>query len=56
MAKYLTTNEKQTEDIQIRENLNETAFFYPHLSTNENGEVVIKCKLPESLTQWKMLG
>ncbi len=43
-------------DVQIRSNFAETAFFYPHLSTNENGEVVIKCKLPESLTQWKMLG
>jgi uncharacterized protein YfaS (alpha-2-macroglobulin family) len=42
--------------IQIRKNLNETAFFYPQLSTNENGEIVIKFKAPEALTRWKMMG
>jgi uncharacterized protein YfaS (alpha-2-macroglobulin family) len=44
------------ENIQVRSNFNETAFFYPNLATNENGEVVIKFKIPESLTRWKMLG
>jgi len=41
---------------QIRTNFNETAFFYPSLMTNENGEVIIKFTIPESLTKWKMMG
>ena len=28
----------QQEEIKIRKNFNETAFFYPHLNTNENGD------------------
>ncbi len=40
----------------IRKNFNETAFFYPNLETNEQGELIIKFTLPESLTKWKMLG
>jgi uncharacterized protein YfaS (alpha-2-macroglobulin family) len=42
--------------VSTRRNFNETAFFYPHLVTNENGEIIIKLKIPESLTKWKMLG
>lgn len=45
-----------SENIHLRSNFNETAFFYPNLATNENGEVIIKFKIPESLTRWKMLG
>ncbi|HNM04511.1 MAG TPA: alpha-2-macroglobulin family protein [Leptospiraceae bacterium] len=46
----------QEEKIQVRSNFSETAFFYPHLRTNEEGELVIAFKIPESLTKWKMLG
>jgi len=42
--------------IQIRKDFNETAFFYPQLATNENGDIVIKFKAPEALTRWKMMG
>ena len=42
--------------MQVRSNFAETVFFYPHLYTNKDGDVVISCTLPESLTQWKMLG
>ncbi len=41
---------------QIRENFNETAFFYPQLYTNENGEISISFTLPESLTKWRFTG
>jgi hypothetical protein len=44
------------QDITLRKNFNETAFFYPDLQTNENGEVIISFKAPESLTRWKFLG
>ena len=42
--------------ITARSNFNETAFFYPQLQTNENGEVVISFVIPEALTKWKMMG
>ncbi len=53
-----STEQKPDEPkpIQIRKNLNETAFFYPQLATNENGEIVLKFKAPEALTRWKMMG
>ncbi len=45
----------QTEgqQVEIRENFAETAFFYPKLMTNQKGEVVIQFKVPESLTKWR---
>ena len=51
-----TADAKQTEEVQMRENLNETAFFYPQLTTDMNGRVAIKFTLPESLTTWQLLG
>jgi len=38
---------------QIRRNLNETAFFFPQLKTNEKGEVQIAFTVPESNTRWR---
>jgi uncharacterized protein YfaS (alpha-2-macroglobulin family) len=49
----------QREDfsaVKVRTNFNETAFFYPHLQTNAEGEIVISFTIPEALTRWKMLG
>jgi len=47
-----------TEQISVTPRINfaETAFFYPHLVTDKNGEVEISFTLPESLTKWKFLG
>ena len=42
----------QEQSVPVRENFNETAFFYPQLRTDEKGEVSIAFTLPESLTQW----
>ena len=39
-----------------RTNFAETAFFYPWLETDDNGEVVFDFTLPESLTRWKLMG
>ena len=44
-----------TAPVQIRTNFNETAFFYPQLTTNENGEVVVSFTVPESLTKWRIM-
>jgi len=43
-------------DVKVRTNFNETAFFYPQLMTDENGEIIVKFTVPEALTRWKMLG
>ena len=48
--------EAPTEEMQVRENLNETAFFYPQLTTDGEGHVALKFTLPESLTTWRLLG
>jgi len=47
---------KKEEPIQVRKNFNETAFFYPQLTTSPEGEVTISFTIPEALTKWKMLG
>ncbi|MBK9098652.1 MAG: hypothetical protein IPM14_11170 [bacterium] len=44
------------EGIPVRKNLNETAFFYPELRTNERGEIIISFTVPEALTRWKFMG
>ena len=44
------------ETVQVRENLNETAFFYPQLTTAADGSVALKFTLPESLTTWRLIG
>ena len=41
---------------QMRENLNETAFFYPALLTDNEGNVAVRFTLPESLTTWRFMG
>ncbi len=38
---------------QLRQNFNETAFFYPRLKTNEKGEVQLSFTVPESNTTWR---
>ena len=49
--------ETQTaEQAQVRENLNETAFFYPQLTTDDEGQIALKFTLPESLTTWRFMG
>lgn len=50
------TTSGSTTEIKARKNLNETAFFYPHLQTNPEGDIVISFTVPEALTKWKFLG
>ncbi|WP_341220917.1 alpha-2-macroglobulin family protein [Polaribacter atrinae] len=42
------------EGIQIRKNFNETAFFFPQLRTDKNGQVSFSFTMPEALTKWKL--
>lgn len=41
---------------QVRENMSETAFFYPALTTDSDGNVSVKFTLPESVTTWRFMG
>ena len=41
--------------IAVRQNLNETAFFYPNLLTDKDGNVSFEFTSPEALTQWKLM-
>ena len=47
--------ETDFDDVQVRTNLNETAFFLPELRTNEKGEISFSFKAPEALTRWKFM-
>lgn len=44
------------DQVQVREKLNETAFFYPALESDNQGNVAINFTLPESVTTWKFMG
>lgn len=50
-----TVSTKELEKIPIRQNLNETAFFYPNLVTDKDGNVSFEFTSPEALTQWKLM-
>lgn len=41
---------------ELRTNFAETAFFYPQLRTNEQGEVSFAFTMPQSLTRWNFRG
>lgn len=38
-----------------RTNFNETAFFFPQLKTDGEGNIVFSYRVPESLTAWKLM-
>ncbi|MFL5764493.1 MAG: alpha-2-macroglobulin family protein [Bacteroidia bacterium] len=42
--------------VAARSNFAETAFFYPQLETDKDGNVIVKFTIPEALTKWKMMG
>lgn len=42
--------------VQIRTNLQETAFFFPQMETDAEGNVTLNFTMPEALTRWKFLG
>lgn len=50
------SDEVNMEGIEIRSNFEETAFFYPQLKTDAEGNVIISFTIPQSLTRWKMMG
>ena len=47
-------SDSDSKPIQIRKNLQETAFFFPQLQTDKDGNVSFNFKAPEALTKWKL--
>ncbi len=58
VAGYATAATEQLPEAtaDLRTNFAETAFFYPQLRTNEQGEIVFSFTMPESLTRWNFRG
>ncbi len=48
------TKKQNFDDVKIRKNLQETAFFFPQLQTDEEGNVSFNFTTPEALTKWKL--
>ena len=44
------------KQVSPRKNLQETAFFFPHLKVDDDGSVRIEFEIPEALTKWKFYG
>jgi uncharacterized protein YfaS (alpha-2-macroglobulin family) len=42
--------------VTARKNLQETAFFYPDLTSDEDGKVRMTFTMPEALTKWRFVG
>ncbi|WP_291871026.1 MG2 domain-containing protein, partial [Maribacter sp.] len=49
----LDATTKKEEPVAIRKNLQEIAFFFPHLQTDREGNVTFSFTTPEALTKWK---
>ncbi|MET4082917.1 TonB-dependent SusC/RagA subfamily outer membrane receptor [Pedobacter sp. UYP30] len=54
-GKYTLVKLYPSADIKIRKNFNETAFFFPDLKTDEEGNISFSFTMPEALTKWKMM-
>lgn len=53
----IINTKKATEaltQVQARKNLDETAFFFPHITTDESGDFSFSFTTPEALTRWKL--
>lgn len=50
-------NEKTEEPAEptLRENFNETAFFFPQLRTNADGSATFSFTMPDALTRWRLM-
>jgi TonB-dependent SusC/RagA subfamily outer membrane receptor len=45
---------KALQQVKARKNFNETAFFYPQLTTDKDGKLSFSFTTPEALTEWKL--
>jgi TonB-dependent SusC/RagA subfamily outer membrane receptor len=47
--------DEELAKIQVRKNLQETAFFFPQLTTDRKGNISFSFTTPEALTRWKLM-
>lgn len=52
---HLGKQQKDEMQIPMRTNFSETAFFYPNLKTDAEGNTIISFKTPDALTEWKFM-
>ncbi|WP_350287142.1 MG2 domain-containing protein [uncultured Croceitalea sp.] len=50
----IVDNTDKDNEVQIRKNLQETAFFFPQLQTDKDGHVSFNFTTPEALTKWNL--
>lgn len=55
-ARERPVEQAQSRNIAARKNMQETAFFFPHLTTADDGTVKMAFTMPEAVTTWKFLG
>ena len=46
---------KEPAEPSLRENFNETAFFFPQLRTNKDGSATFSFVMPDALTRWRLM-
>ena len=46
---------KEPAEPTLRENFNETAFFFPQLRTNADGSSTFSFTMPDALTRWRLM-
>ena len=47
--------EKSEAEPALRENFNETAFFFPQLRTNKDGSATFSFTMPDAFTRWRLM-
>ncbi|MCF8302286.1 MAG: hypothetical protein K9I94_03345 [Bacteroidales bacterium] len=55
-ARETDKQQKVAKQPPVRKDFSETAFFYPHIHTDTNGNVVLKFTMPDALTRWNFMG
>ena len=50
-----TASSKEPAEPTLRENFNETAFFFPQLRTNADGSATFSFTMPDALTRWRLM-
>ena len=47
--------EREPAEPTLRENFNETAFFFPQMRTNQDGSATFSFTMPDALTRWRLM-
>src|SRR5208337_2881397 len=55
-AQAISSPRPDLNQVTARKNLNESAFFFPQLTSDSNGVVRMTFTMPEALTKWRFMG